>query len=155
MRQGDGQVQERQVHVHVHGYTESANQRCQLRSNWHHDPVTGVRSRPRTRRERAGRLVRRENPRHQPRTSTPKETIMRKIGTWLIGSSIAGLATLALTAAPASAETPTCSSTLGIAVHGQHIVGDYVTGLGHENISWPPSGEVGQVVAGEGPAIPG
>ena len=80
---------------------------------------------------------------------------MRKIGTWLIGSGIAGLATLALTAAPAAAATPTCSSTLGIAVHGQHIVGDYVTGLGHENISWPPSGEVGQTVAGEGPAIPG
>ena len=81
---------------------------------------------------------------------------MRKIGTWLIGSGIAGLATLALTAAPASAQTPTCSGTLGIAAHGQHIVGDYVTGLGHENLSpWPPSGEVGQAVAGEGAAIHG
>jgi hypothetical protein len=33
---------------------------------------------------------------------------MRKIGTWLIGSGIAGLATIALTAAPPAAATPTC-----------------------------------------------
>jgi hypothetical protein len=85
---------------------------------------------------------------------------MRKIGTWLIGSGIAGLATLALTAAPAAAETPTCSDAFGpndvIATHGQHIVGDYVTGIGHENLGWPPDGaEVGSEVAGSGAAIPG
>lgn len=51
--------------------------------------------------------------------------------------------------ASASAGTPTCSDTLGIAVHGQHVVGDYVTGAG---VSWPPSGAVGQAVKGAGPA---
>jgi hypothetical protein len=81
---------------------------------------------------------------------------MRKIGTWLIGSGIAGLATLALTAAPASAGTPTCSSTLGIAVHGQHVVGDYVTRIGHDALGWPPDGgEVGSAVAGSGATTPG
>jgi hypothetical protein len=55
---------------------------------------------------------------------------------------------------PAGAE-PTCSGELGIAVHGQHIVGDYVTGIGHENLTWPPSGVVGDAVAGEGVAVAG
>lgn len=31
--------------------------------------------------------------------------------------------------ADASPEGPTCSGTLGIEVHGQHIVADYVTGI--------------------------
>jgi hypothetical protein len=83
---------------------------------------------------------------------------MRKIGTWLIGSGIAGLATLALTAAPASAKTPTCSGTLSIANHGQHVVGDYVTRIGHDALGWPPgSGEVGSAVSGnpDAPLTPG
>jgi hypothetical protein len=48
---------------------------------------------------------------------------------------------------------PTCAGTLGIANHGQHVVGDYVTGLGHEGI-WPPE-DVGSTVAGDGAALPG
>ena len=53
----------------------------------------------------------------------------------------------------AAAADPTCSGTLDIAVHGQHIVGDYVTGA---NTDWPPKGGVvGQAIAGEGVAIPG
>lgn len=56
----------------------------------------------------------------------------------------------------AMAATPTCSDTLGIAVHGQHIVGDYVTGIGHTNLDWPPKGGVvGQAVAGDGVVLPG
>lgn len=47
--------------------------------------------------------------------------------------------------------TPTCSDTLGIDVHGQHVIGDYVTGIGHEEMGWPPSGEdVGQAIASNG-----
>lgn len=43
--------------------------------------------------------------------------------------------------------TPTCSGTLDIEVHGQHVIGDYVTGLGHDDLDWPPSGqEIGQTV---------
>ena len=51
---------------------------------------------------------------------------------------------------------PTCSDTLGIEVHGQHVVGDYVTGLGHD-LSWPPSGQqIGQAVSSNGgAAVPG
>ncbi len=68
-----------------------------------------------------------------------------------------GLAVLALQAAPASADGPTCSSELGIAVHGQHIIGDYVTGIGHAELGWPPSGGVvgAAVSANGGVAIAG
>ncbi|HWO74073.1 MAG TPA: hypothetical protein VNN21_11010 [Dehalococcoidia bacterium] len=56
----------------------------------------------------------------------------------------------------ASAGGPTCSGTLGIAVHGQHVVGDYVTGIGHGNLGWPPSGgAVGDAIAGQGAVLPG
>jgi hypothetical protein len=63
----------------------------------------------------------------------------------------AGLAVAALGATPASAGTPTCSDVMGIAVHGQHIIGDYVTGLGGMTMGWPPSGGVvGAAVSGNG-----
>ena len=61
--------------------------------------------------------------------------------------------TLVVSAAPATA-APTCSDTLGIATHGQHIVGDYVMGTGHDG-PWPPAGQVGAVVGGRGAAVPG
>lgn len=62
----------------------------------------------------------------------------------------------ALTAGyPALAKTPTCSDVLGIATHAQHVVGDYVTGLGHEHLAWPPAGMVGEAVKGRGAALPG
>jgi hypothetical protein len=69
---------------------------------------------------------------------------------------IAGLITSTALLVPASAQAaePTCSSTLGIAVHGQHIVGDYVTGL-HGDLEWTPSGGVvGDAVAGSGDDLP-
>jgi hypothetical protein len=54
------------------------------------------------------------------------------------------------------AATPTCSDVLGIEVHGQHIIGDYITGIGHEDLSWPPSGGVvGQTIAGSGVVVAG
>jgi hypothetical protein len=59
------------------------------------------------------------------------------------------LAVAALTAAPAGA-TPTCAVELGVAVHGQHVVGDYVTGLGRDTLTWPPAGAVGGAVSGNG-----
>ena len=71
-------------------------------------------------------------------------------------AALGGLALLAVAAAPASAEGPTCSSELGIATHGQHIVGDYVTGVGRGALGWPPSGGVvGEAVAGHGVAVAG
>ena len=51
-------------------------------------------------------------------------------------------------AAPGDEATPTCSDTLGIEVHGQHVIGDYVMGTGTD---WPPSGaEIGQTVSDNG-----
>jgi hypothetical protein len=70
----------------------------------------------------------------------------------LLAAGVAALA-LVLVASidPASAAgSPTCSETLGIAVHGQHIIGDYITGIGHDTLTWPPSGQVGEVVGGSG-----
>jgi hypothetical protein len=61
------------------------------------------------------------------------------------------IAALALGGAAGSASAqssdPTCSETLGIEVHGQHVIGDYVTGL-HGDLGWPPEGsEIGRAVA--------
>ena len=72
-------------------------------------------------------------------------------------------ATAALgTAGPASGHgDATCHDALGsgIEVHGQHIVGDYVTGLGGifgDGLQWPPAGQVGQAVKESGgAALPG
>ena len=41
-----------------------------------------------------------------------------------------------------------------IANHGQHIIGDYIMGTGHDG-AWPPAGQVGDVVGGRGPANAG
>ncbi len=56
--------------------------------------------------------------------------------------------------ASAAQHAPTCSDTLGIAVHGQHVVGDYVTGIGHDALGWPaPGGVVGAAVSANGGAV--
>jgi len=56
--------------------------------------------------------------------------------------------------ATVAAHDSTCADTLGIEVHGQHVVGDYVVGGGLG--SWPPSGGVvGGAVGGRGAAVPG
>jgi hypothetical protein len=78
--------------------------------------------------------------------------------------AVAALAILgtALGAGPAGAHgEATCHDALGsgIVVHGQHIVGDYVTGLGGifgDGLQWPPAGQVGEAVkANGGGAVPG
>ena len=61
---------------------------------------------------------------------------------------------LQVVAGSAHAGSPTCSEEMGISNHGQHIVGDYVTGIGHEEMGWPPQGQVGAAAAG-GAAMPG
>jgi hypothetical protein len=71
---------------------------------------------------------------------------------------IAGLVASTALLMPVSAQAaePTCSGTLGIAVHGQHVVGDYVSGVGHDALGWPPEGgAVGDAVGGSGAALPG
>jgi hypothetical protein len=84
--------------------------------------------------------------------------------TWKAGAALAAaaavvaLAVMSLAGAGAAdASEPTCATTLDIATHGQHIVGDYVTGIGHVDLGWPPSGGVvGEANAANGGAtIPG
>lgn len=71
--------------------------------------------------------------------------------------ALAGAAGLLIGAAGSAAahEGPTCADfgPLGVEVHGQHVVRDYVMGGGLD--SWPPSGSVGSVVGGRGAAVPG
>ncbi len=77
---------------------------------------------------------------------------------YLLGAMAVALsaAIFSLAGGAEASAAPTCSTTLGIVVHGQHVVGDYVTGIGRENLPWPPSGGVvGEAVAGQGAAIPG
>jgi len=74
----------------------------------------------------------------------------------------AGALALVLGGGTASADDEaTCAGALGsdIVVHGQHIVGDYVTGLGGifaDGLQWPPAGQVGEAVQENGGGlIPG
>ncbi len=75
---------------------------------------------------------------------------------------VAAAALAAAIVLPTSAATaqgsPTCADVLGsgIEVHGQHVVGDYVTGLGGifgDGLDWPPKGEVGAAVQENGGAL--
>jgi len=74
----------------------------------------------------------------------------------IAAAGLMGLGLAALTISGASAAgTPTCANVLdsGIAVHGEHIVGDYVTGLGGvfgDGLGWPPAGQVGEAVQDNG-----
>jgi hypothetical protein len=59
----------------------------------------------------------------------------------------------AASGAAANPAEPTCSDTLGIDVHGQHVVADYVTGL-HGDLDWPPSDQnIGEIVRENGGAV--
>jgi len=73
----------------------------------------------------------------------------------LMASAVAGGLALVGSGTAAAAE-PICSGTLGIAVHGQHVGGDYVTRLGGGTLGWRPDpGVVGGAVAGSGAVTPG
>lgn len=70
----------------------------------------------------------------------------------------AGLALIGFGSAANSRATdqgkPTCSETLGIVVHGQHVIGDYVTGTGHEELGWPPNGaDIGETTSANGGVV--
>ena len=61
----------------------------------------------------------------------------------------------AAVAAPVAAHDATCSESIGSEVHGEHVLGLYVVGGSLNLGTWPPSGGVGQYIAGEGAALPG
>jgi hypothetical protein len=73
-------------------------------------------------------------------------------GVALVTGGVAGLLVMS---AGASIAAPTCSDALDIAVHGKHVVGDYVTGIGRDVLVWPPAGQVGTAIPDDGPAYPG
>ena len=81
---------------------------------------------------------------------------MRKI----LGGAAIALAGLATTVSSAGAGEPNCVAFFeehfdaDIANHGQHILGDYVTGIGHDG-TWPPAGQVGATIGGTGALSPG
>jgi hypothetical protein len=54
-----------------------------------------------------------------------------------------------------AAGEPTCAGLGGIQVHGQHIIGDYVTGLGGigGGLEWPPKGQVGEAIQENGGGV--
>lgn len=84
--------------------------------------------------------------------------IFRRIGLLAAGMAVVAFVALLAASGSAGAREATCSGLGGIENHGQHIVGDYVTGLGGigGGLEWPPAGgKVGDAVAGEGAAIPG
>ena len=73
-------------------------------------------------------------------------------------SLIAGFVILgAASSAGAQQSGPTCTDILDIDTHGEHIVGDYVTGLTHDVLEWEPrGGVVGEAVSeNRGAAFPG
>ncbi len=79
-----------------------------------------------------------------------KTTTIRLVAAAFVAASIA------LPASGAMAQgSPTCSDLLGIQVHGQHVIGDYVTGLGGigGGLEWPPRGQVGAAVQQNGGAL--
>ena len=70
------------------------------------------------------------------------------------------LAALALLAVPslASATEPTCTEQLGTATHGEHVLYDYIIGVGRDSdVAWPPAGGVvGEILLdAEGALVPG
>lgn len=72
--------------------------------------------------------------------------------------SAAGASLTLLLSSVALAHDPTCAGLGGIENHGQHVIGDYVTGVGGigGGLDWPPSGgQVGEAIAGEGAVVPG
>ena len=62
--------------------------------------------------------------------------------------SLAAISAASPLSARAMPTGPTCSDVLDIEVHGQHVIGDYVTGLGHDELGWPvTSRDIGDTVS--------
>jgi hypothetical protein len=77
----------------------------------------------------------------------------KSIHLW-IGAAAMSLSGLAV----AGPDGPACSDGLGTATHGEHVIGDYVTGIGGVSgeMGWPPNGQVGRAIRENGGvAVPG
>lgn len=94
-----------------------------------------------------------------PTAARPRGETMRKI---ILGTVVAltGVAVTVVAAGPVGAVEPNCVEFFDenfdsdIANHGQHIIGDYVMGTGHDG-EWPPAGQVGETIGGSGAVSPG
>ncbi|HEX6248558.1 MAG TPA: hypothetical protein VFZ64_11860 [Nocardioidaceae bacterium] len=88
-------------------------------------------------------------------TRSPLTRCLRRTGR--VVAVTGGAAAMVVLSATTSAAAPTCSDStiIDVAVHGEHVVGDYVTGLGHDVLTWPPAGQVGTAVGSDGPAVVG
>jgi hypothetical protein len=76
----------------------------------------------------------------------------------LIALAIAAVTAAILVGAASGHGGATCSGLGALEVHGQHVVGDYVTGTGgiSGGQQWPPAGGIGAVVKENGgAAVPG
>ena len=77
----------------------------------------------------------------------------------IIGAVASSVIATAFAGGSASAhDGATCAGLGGIEVHAQHVIGDYVTGLGGigGGLDWPPAGQVGAAVKENGgAAVPG
>lgn len=95
------------------------------------------------------------HPADRPATRSPLARGLRRTGH--VVAVTGGAAAMLVLSATSSAAAPTCSDStiIDVAVHGEHVVGDYVTGLGHDVLTWPPAGQVGSAVGGEGAAVTG
>jgi hypothetical protein len=72
----------------------------------------------------------------------------------MLSGVIAGALAIGMTA-PVAASDPTCADLMGIANHGEHVLGLYVVGGSLALGYWPPTGGIGDLIAGEGAALPG
>lgn len=77
---------------------------------------------------------------------------MRKIR-YMLGAAVVAVVASAFAVGSATAHgDSTCGGLGGIEVHGQHVIGDYVTGLGGigGGLDWPPAGKVGAAIQSNG-----
>lgn len=88
-------------------------------------------------------------------TRSPVTRGVRRAGH--VVAATGGAVAMVVMSATTSAAAPTCSDStiIDVAVHGEHVVGDYVTGVGHDVLTWPPRGQVGTAVGSDGPAVTG
>jgi hypothetical protein len=69
------------------------------------------------------------------------------VGIWAVALSVA---IFSLAGGGKASAAPTCSTTLGIDHHGQHVVGDYVIG---SDGTGPGGGEGAEIPGGPGPGF--
>ena len=72
----------------------------------------------------------------------------------ILSLAIAGALAIGISA-PVAAADPTCADLMGIANHGEHVLGLYVVGGSLALGYWPPEGGMGQYIGGVGAALPG